>query len=688
MQKTSPYEFYNNNYGVKLSFLVSDVDKRHPESVCLFSYGAYEKRALRIDGFKLRSGGGAGNDVLVNFAKLKPVEQKSLVDKFGDPVKTTKLHQFVDYVISDQAAFEFFSTYKVQGERRLPAEVVIEYIANAEVLNACHTIITNNAAKRKAMGGTRVNIWEKLAECIVNLDQKVYKHTLPANPRRLQEKYRKFKKDSYVSLIHKGFCNDNSRKVTVDIERLILSLYIQSNNPYVADVVNDYWRFVAGDVDIIDYKTGEIYNREHFYENGQPIVLSPATFWNYINQPANRAVVDKFRMDTLTYESTHGPHVNRHHAKYSFSKISMDDRDLPRKMPNGNRVKAYYAYDTTSGCIIGASYSQVKTTDLFIDCLRNMFRFLEKGNFGTPMQVEVEHHLVNAFKDDMMKAGVLFPFVRWANPGNSQEKWAETGNRVKKYGYEKRYQDGIGRWYAKLEANKTKSVKVFDEKNDTYKEKTYPFEVLVADDKEMVQKYNNDLHPNQNKYKDMTRAQVLEMYANPDMAKIDKPLLTKFIGDSTATTIRRNQYVQVQYAKYGLPTADVLAQLAPNNYEVTAYYLRNDLNEIESVYLYQDGTFICEAKKIETFNTANAEWNDNDTDAYTNQMKYISHFRSNVSNGKAELAKVTVVENTNYYTDVPVETVSQNAIQPNKDFDFDALLEQEDYIQLNAINSL
>ncbi|WP_410221898.1 hypothetical protein [Pedobacter sp.] len=684
--QTSPYEYYDNNYGVRLSFLLSDTDKRRNESIDLFSYSSYEKRAQRINGFRLRTGGGYGNDVLINFAKLKPSEQLLLIEKFGDPAKTTKLHKFVDYIISDDKALEFFSSYRLTDRRCLPGDVVIEYTNNANILGACHTIITNNAARRKAMGHSKVNIWEKLSDCIINLDKEIYPHTLPANPRRLQEKYRNYKKDGYTSLIHKGFCNDNSRKVTVDIERLILSLYIQSNNPYVADVANDYWRFLAGDIDIIDYKTGEIYNKEHFYENGQPITLSDATIWNYINQPANRAVVDKFRMDTLTYQSIHGPHHHRHAPNHSFSKISMDDRDLPRKMPNGKRVKAYYAYDVTSGCIIGAAYSQNKTTELFIDCLRNMFHFLDRNGYGMPMQVEVEHHLVNSFKEDLMKAGVVFPFVRWANPGNSQEKWAETGNRVKKYGFEKRYQDGIGRFYAKLEANRTKSEKIFDEENDRYKEKTYPYEVLVADDLEIVEKYNNSPHPNQNKYKDLTRAQVLEMYANPQMAQIDRPLLIRYIGDPQSTSIRRNQYVQVQYAKYALPTPKVLEQLQPNNYEVTAYYLRNELNEIESVYLYQNNVFICQCDKINEYNTANAEWQDTDTANYTQQKQYVSAFNDQVKTAKVDLGKVKVITKTDYHANTPVEVV-EPSVQPSKSFDFDDN-NDDDFNRLNAINSL
>lgn len=685
--QTSPYEFYNNSYGVRLGFLLKDTDKRKSESVDLFGYNAYKQRCQRLEGFRLREGRGLGNEALVNYTKLKPSEQLPLIQKFGDPVKTTKLHQFVDYIIGDDKALEFFSSYRLTDRRCLPGDVVIEYTTNAQILNACHTVITNNTAKRKAMGGTKANIWEKLAECVVNIDKEVFPHTLPANHRRLQEKYRKYKKDGYTALIHKGFCNDNSRKVTVDIERLILSLYIQTNNPYVADVAADYWRFLAGDIEIVDFKTAEIYDRTNFYENGQPITLSEATIWNYINQPSNRAVVDKFRMDSLTYQTIHTPHHHRHSPNYSFSKISMDDRDLPRKMPNGKRVKAYYAYDVTSGCIIGASYSQTKTTELFIDCMRNMFYFLDRSGYGMPLQVEVEHHLVNSFKDDLMKAGVVFPFVRWCNAGNSQEKWAETGNRVKKYGFEKRHQDGIGRFYAKLEANRTKSEKIFDADNDNYKEKTYPYEVLVADDLEIIEKYNSAPHPNQKKYKDLTRAQVLEMYANPQMAQIDRPLLIRYIGDGTNTTIRRNQYVQVQYAKYALPSPKVMDQLQPNNYEVRAYYLRNELNEIESVYLYQNDVFICKCDKINEYNTANAEWIDDDMDNYTRQAKYVSTFNKHVKDGKLELGKLKVMEKPNYHEDTPVEIVTTSAIQPSTSFDFDDTDTQE-FNQLNAFNSL
>lgn len=689
MNEVSPYEYYDGKVGIRLSFIVSNDDHCHHDSVRIISYSAYEKRARRNPEFRLRKGLGRGNEVLVCYSKLSFLEQQLVIKAFGDPEDATPKYQFKSFIVPDNKAINFYSAHRLKDGRPLKPKVVLEYATNAQILNACHTISTNNAAKRRALNNSAdKKIWDKFAECIQNLEKKEFPHTLPSNPEILKRKYRNYKKDGYMSLIHKGFCNDNSRVVTFDIERLILSLYVQSNNPYVTEVHDNYLRFLAGDIDIYDYETGEIYNRNLFYENGLPITLSEATIRNYVNQPTNRAIVDKFRMDSLTYQSIHEPHVHRHHARFSLSKISLDDRDLPRKMTNGNRVKAYYAYDVTSGCIIGASYSQSKTTDLFIDCLRDMFRFLDKKGYGMPMQAEVEHHLVNSFKDDMMKAGVLFPFVRWANAGNSQEKWAETGNRLKKYGYEKRYQDGIGRWYAKNMANRTKRDKIFDEANDNYKEKTYSYERLVADDMDMVEKYNNGPHPNQKKYKDMTRMQVLEMCVNQNLAKIDRPLLTKFIGDSVETTIRRNQYVQVQYAQYVLPSPDVLDSLASGNYSVKAHYLRNELGEIEDVYLYQNDVFICKATRIETFNDANAEWEDEDKIAYTDQMKYVSSFRSKIKTGKGSLGRIRMI-GSSIPDDIPVEIVTESAMQPNtafEDMDFDLPDPEQD--RLNAINSL
>lgn len=168
-------------------------------------------------------------------------------------------------------------------------------------------------------------------------------------------------------------------------------------------------------------------------------------------------------------------------------------------------------------------------------------------------------------------------------------------------------------------------------------------------------------------------------------------MLIRYIGDHTATSIRRNQYVQVQYAKYALPSPKVLDLLLPNNYEVRAYYLRNELNEIESVYLYQNEVFLCRCDKIIEYNTANAEWLDDDAASYTNQSKYVAQFNKLVKDSKADLGKIKIINKTDYHQNTPANVVTPHTtapaagLQPNYNFED---TDTSEFNRLNAINSL
>lgn len=121
--------------------------------------------------------------------------------------------------------------------------------------------------------------------------------------------------------------------------------------------------------------------------------------------------------------------------EFSFSKISFDDRDLPRKLKDTKaRPKAYYAYDVASQCVVGFAYNRNKNVDLVVDMFRSMFRLIDRKGWGCPAQVEVENHLMSQWKDSFLKAGVMFPFVRFCAPQNSQEKYAEPMNGCQEEG--------------------------------------------------------------------------------------------------------------------------------------------------------------------------------------------------------------------------------------------------------------
>lgn len=577
--------------------------------------------------------------------------------------------------IDDKAVTFFRSEFKLDDDRFLPEENITEYIHDASILNAIKNEMQDTNVYRRARGGTRINkgvFFQTVIEILSDEDfKKRYPNSLPLSERRLREKMDIYTHEGYLSLVSSKFSNINARKVSLRLERLLMALYTMPNKPFCANVKDLYDLFICNKIQVYDKTSGELYNPLDFCKNGEFITLSEATIWAYLNKPANRAVVDKQRNDGLFYNNTHRPHHHRHSPLFSFSKISMDDRDLPRKLVGGGYVKAYYAYDVTSGCVIGASYSRKKDQRLFIDCLRDMFRLIDRNNFGMPMEVEVEHHIVRDFADSIMAAGRIFPFVRWCAAGNSQEKRAEHFNKAKKYSSEKELQKQVtGRWWARSEAYRTPSKKVDNE----YVENEFSYERLVADDLAAIRDYNNRPHPKKKIYEQMSRWEVLVENMNPNLGGIDKAMLYSYIGDCTECSIVRSQYVRVQYNKYQLSSPTILEKLKPGNYNVKAYYLSGDDGLINDVYLYQNDTYLCNCKMIETYNEAACERTEVDERAMIAQASYVAKYDKMIKDHKPDR-----VDFINALTDIAattnkVETCVVEDAEQTDDFNFESSL--------------
>ena len=574
-----------------------------------------------------------GKPAEINLDSIPSTYRSVIVQRLGDPRQNAVHQTFRDLITTDDMAVTFYSSYLLSDGRNLSGEHIREYCANANVLNAVKTMFKTQNAARKPLGGNMQGFWTKALNAVETVRGEL-QHTLPSNEVALKRKYLKYESDGYQALISGKFCNDNSRKVSADIERLIMSMYIMPEKPFAEGVHILYKLFLSGSIQVVDSKTGELFRPEDFIKNGAPVEISEKTVWNYLNQPKNRVIVDSKRSGQFNFNNEHRPHHHRNAPNFSFSKISMDDRDLPRKLNDGKRVKAYYAYDVASGCVIGKAYSRSKDEALFIDCMQDMFRMIDRENLGMPLEVEVENHLVNKFFDDL---AVMFPFIRICKPGNSQEKHAEHLNKAKKYGVEKKLHAGVGRWYLS-EAYRVDADKV----NDEFVEKTFSFERLVADDVHACNVFNNSLHPKQKKYPGKTRWQVLLENINPRVAQVPKAVAYKAFGSMTRTSVVRNQYVTVRDNKYALPNPEVIDRLQYNNYEVEAYYLPDTLGNISEVYLYQNNAYLCTCAIIETYSTAKAEREEADDNAYLKQSAYVSRFDKMTKEGRADLATLTI----------------------------------------------
>ena len=633
----------------------------------IMSIPNYKKLAAKEKINVVRSGRGLGGYVLVEIATMPLRFQERIKLKYGDMKEDVIRNWLGSHYHIDAKAREFYTRFRFDNGDALPPEHIQEYTVNASVIEAVMRAMEDATFMRKAMKAGPVN-WGELAGAI-SYYQAEFGHTLPVSSNRFKKRVNDFKVNGYESLISRKFMNQNRRKVTYDIERLLLSIDAQPEQPFNTTVWEQYNLFVQGELELYDPETGEVLNPADFTDkDGNPLVLSPATVANYLNTPKNKALRGKLHMSQWDFNNAYRPYHLRSIGEYSLSKVSLDDRDLPRPMKDGNRVKAYYAYDVVSGAVVGYAYNRYKTTELFLDCMRNMFQTLDRNGMYIPAELEVEHHLVSDFADGLMQDGTVFPLIRWCNPGNSREKRAEHKNREKKYGVEKRTQVGIGRWYAKLEANRPKEEKVYDEKNNTYKVKTYSYEELVADDIRAIETFNAQPHPNQKRYPGMSRWDVLCAHQNPNLAPWDKAVLYRFIGQHTETTIRQNTYCTVMYNQYGLPSPEIIEKLEPRNYKVDAYYLPDADGTINEVYIYQNGRYIATCKPVARYNENTAEQTEYDKAAYTEQSKYVAQFDKMMKDGKIKRVGILAKEEAKLITEVQAEAVPLPAQAEEEDY--------------------
>lgn len=639
------YAYQNNTLSIPAKLLY--------EAWQIVSYNYYKQMCYRGVIIRTKEGRGKGNQAWVSFHDLPMYIKDYCILKLGNPKDKIIVNHLEKYIVPDVEAVKFYAQHRKPNGKPLHFDKQREKATNVMILNAVHTILTDPVITKKAFGAKKSKVWQNITDAVNHLatiqngNVPKWEFTLPGNPRSLERRYKKYLKLKYGAFIHAGEGSKNAQKVTQDLESLIISLYCLPNKPYVSWVCDMYLDFLKGELTIANIETGEVYEPSDFEKNGKPIEISEDTVWNYLKKPRNKLIINKYRNGTYDFNHKDRPHANRTRAQFSMSKISLDDRDLMHtKLADGTKVMTYYAFDTMSTAMIGISHSIKKDNDLFADCIKNMFRFTSNLGMGTPLQLEVEHHLVNNFKDGLMKAGNMFPFVRWCNPTNSQEKRAERFIGAKKYGVEKRNNQNVGRHYSKLDSNRITRQKIFDEDNDNYKFAKGSYEDIVAQDLAEQIEYNNELHPDQDNFEGLTRLDVFKQNVNPNLPDFDKAMLAKFIGEHTPTTIRRSQYATVQYEKWQLPSPQVLEALKPNNYKVDAYYIPNPDGTIDEIYMYQDDSFICACKPVPKFNEANAEWTDADVEGYHQATKYTGAFDGMVKKDTQEkLQRVTVINN-------------------------------------------
>lgn len=157
-----------------------------------------------------------------------PVKYKNEVyRRYPDLQAQAASKEFLDEIVPDGVAMNIYADYKIDGVHGLKPELQQEYANNAAILAAFRARLDRANSQRMRVSKPRVKkseFWAKAAKALPRIADK-FPHSLPENPRRLQEKFNDFfrgGKPNYEVLISGKFQNTNAAKVESDDQKATL----------------------------------------------------------------------------------------------------------------------------------------------------------------------------------------------------------------------------------------------------------------------------------------------------------------------------------------------------------------------------------------------------------------------------------------------------------------------------------
>ncbi|MDB4158110.1 hypothetical protein N9609_01320, partial [bacterium] len=239
----NPYEHYNNKLGIKIKFLISDRDKSDV-SFCFIRYNAlYKRMRSKTCCEKELRRASLGYDALVLFSSLSQDWKDAITTKFGQPIEEVKKSWFAQHYIADRKAFDFYVAHRYGEDKKLEPELIEKYTHNASVLNTVLLMKTNRKAYAKALGCTRIDIWDSLSKD-VNAFRNVT-HNLPTTKDSLRRKVSQYSKLGYAALISGKLQNSNAKKVSLKEQIALLDELIAKHTNLNNEVICSLYNMVA-----------------------------------------------------------------------------------------------------------------------------------------------------------------------------------------------------------------------------------------------------------------------------------------------------------------------------------------------------------------------------------------------------------------------------------------------------------
>lgn len=187
-----------------------------------------------------------------------PLKYKTEVyRRYPDLKAQAESKPFVESIEPDGAALDFYQRHQFGDGKYLPTDKQTEYANNAAVLNAFRLELERSDSQHRKQSKrciSKAEFWRKAAQALPRIAD-TFPHTLPENPRRLQEKFNQYVREGYGALITGKYGTRNAAKIDDDTkESLLIRLISDARNLDNAQIARIYnvvaetqgWKTITG----------------------------------------------------------------------------------------------------------------------------------------------------------------------------------------------------------------------------------------------------------------------------------------------------------------------------------------------------------------------------------------------------------------------------------------------------------
>lgn len=382
----TPYEYYDNKLGVKLSFLISDRNFNE-KSLRYISYNAINKRILSKNCPERQLRRASLNyDALIEYNTLCREWKDSLTIAFGSPKTELKKSWFAQHYEADRKAFDFFCAYRYgDDDKKLDTKLMEEYIYNASVLNTVIKLKENRKNYMRALGVNNINIWESLSND-VNAFREVA-HTLPTSSRGLRMKYNEYVATGYIALVSGKLTNQNAAKLKENKQFALIDELCAKHTNLDNTLICTLYNTVAEQMNWPTVTPQTIANRKqdsnlvvYAGRNGSTALSNKVLMQNKRSKPTSSMLF--WSMDgwdaELLYQKT-----DTNKAGYSVTTYH-------------NRLTMVVVLDPFNNYPIGYAIGTHETPQLIKAALRNAYQHAQElfGDYYRPYQLQTDNYAI------------------------------------------------------------------------------------------------------------------------------------------------------------------------------------------------------------------------------------------------------------------------------------------------------